>query len=146
MGILDGDVALRHLQPDLLLLQTTAAPFTSAWKGKMSGADTANAHLRNLAEAARSFEVPVVVLCTAAPEDTASFAPLLQLADLVLSPRSDTSSALTAMGPRVLKARDVVVRFGPGTSTEKEPAMRALAETFFAAALSTAESATGVQR
>lgn len=150
VGILDGAMAVSRLRPDVVLVQTTGATWHTAWAGKIATGSRINDHLAQLVDAAKMSGVRVVVLCTAAPDALADHAGLLALADLVISPRSDTSALLRSredLGGRLLTGPDAVERFGPcSTSRDADPALRVLVETFCAAALRAAAAQAGGPR
>lgn len=150
VGILDGAMAVRRLRPDVVLVQTTGATGHTAWAGKIATGSRVNDHLAQLVDAAKESGVRVVMLCTAVPDALADHAGLLALADLVISPRTDTSAVLRSredLRGRLLTGPDAVERFGPRSTTrEDDPALRILAETFCATALNRAAAQAGGPR
>lgn len=116
LGIRDASLAIKHLDPIFCIFQTTEEAAHPAWRGKIASANAVNAHLMNVADASRAQRLPLIALCTASPEDAATYQRSLDLCDAVLVTKSATARALRQSGS--LLARTVHVVDSPATLSE----------------------------
>lgn len=146
VGLLDGAYALESLEPSLVIYQTTGRAVHSAWRGRLTAAGSPNAHLLDLLTAASRNSVTTVGLCTVAPEALGEYVASLEVADLVLSARTDSAAALRKAcraGTEIMAPQDVVesVLSSHRAASERDRLVMCLGQTYFSSALRAAQPA-----
>lgn len=141
VGVRDINLALRQLEPEFVVYQTTQQPEHPSWRGKLVGDSSMNQHLVTLTDSARALGIPVFALCTTTPNDLPLYVTALSASDVTLVTRSATAAALASepmsVDTRVLNARDMKQVFAEranGWGELAEPLL-VLARTYFVKAL-----------